>query len=104
MVHRLYNYRTMHIDTFAKSTLFKEIPDFRRKSTELAWQFQVAGNQFGIVADNLIRSLGIFDRIFSLKELLHRDKIECLVLELLDIGIGWLAGKRIRTEPKTHHI
>src|SRR5260370_773529 len=104
MVHRLYNYRTMHIDTFAKSTLFKEIPHFRRKSTELAWQFQVAGNQFGIVADNLIRSLGIFDRIFSFNELLQGDNIECLVLELLEIGVGWFARKRIGTESKTHDV
>src|SRR5436190_20042865 len=91
MIHCLNNSGTLHIDSSTKSALLKELPDFRRKCTKLSWKLEVNGNEFGIIADDLIGTLRIFDGILTLKEFLHREYIERLILEFLDISISWFA-------------
>src|SRR5437588_6532033 len=92
MIHRLYDSGTLHIDCCIKSTSLEEFPNFWSEHTKLSRQFQVDGNQLGIVAYNLIGSLSIFNRILTLKQLFHGQNVECLVLEFLDIFISRFKG------------
>src|SRR5579875_314536 len=104
MIHSTDDRGVFHVDGGAESAVFKEVPDFWSKRTELARQFQVCGYELGIITDNLIWSLRVFDGILSLKQLLHRDNIKCLILELLDIFVARFARKRIGTELEAHHV
>jgi hypothetical protein len=67
VVHGLYDGWTLHVYFFTKGALLEEVPDFRGENTELAGEFQVADNQFGIVTDNFLGALHVFDSVFSFK-------------------------------------
>src|SRR5260370_36876043 len=104
MVHGLNNTRAFQIHSFTKGAMLKELPNFWHQRRKLCRQFQVRSNELGVVTDNLIGSLRIFDSILSVKEFLHCNHVVCLILELLDICLCGLAGKWVWSEGKAHHI
>src|SRR6266446_3466770 len=104
MVHGLNNSRAVQINWLTEGASFKEIPDFRHQRRKLCRQFQIASNELGVVTDNLIGSLRIFDSIFSVKEFLHCNHVVCLILERLDICLCGLAWKGVWSEGEAHHI